>query len=83
MQRVEITKSRLDFTQFRAGVARCLRQEVSRSVIGSRPQVVKILVCSGEVGRNEMTLKLCQRFFDGKGIRESCGHDALLFRVVG
>ena len=70
MQRVEIVKPRLDFTELRAGVARCLRQEMSRGVIGARPQVVEILACSGDVGSNEVTLELCQRLFDGKGICE-------------
>jgi hypothetical protein len=37
---------------------------------------------AGDVGSNEMTLELCQRLFDGHGIRESGWHDALLFAWV-
>ena len=68
MQTVEIMESRLYFTQFCARVARCLRQKMPRGVIGARSQVVNILACSGDVGSNEVSLELCQRFFDGRGL---------------
>ena len=67
MQPVEIMESRLDFTQLCARVARCLRHEMPRGVIGARSEVVNILACSGDVSSNEVPLEFCQRFFDGRG----------------
>jgi hypothetical protein len=57
VQRVEISKPRLDFSQSCARIARCRRHQISRDAICARPQVVRILVCSGHVVRDQITFE--------------------------
>jgi len=57
VQRVEISKPRLDFSQSCARIARCRRHQISRDAICARPQVVKILACSGNVVRDQITFE--------------------------
>jgi len=79
VQRVEISKPRLDFSQSCARIARCRRHQISRdAIVASAGREDPRLLWPRSSRSDHVRV---QRLFDGHCIRECGCRDALLSRV--